>query len=259
MRRLALLAALLALVFAGGAAAEERITLQTRDGVTQPFYLTMPAEPPVASLILFSGGNGALYDYQPADLRHGNFLVRSRELFVAAGFMVAVFDLPSDQPNGLTGFRTGKDHRRDIAAVIGELHRRAPGVPVWLVGTSLGTLSAANGATLESGGPDGLVLTSTVLRYSPRRADGAIYDVDLDRIRVPTLVVHNRNDACFVCPYGDVPKLMRNLPATPHKELLTFEGGAEPKSDPCEALSRHGYIGLETEVVARIAAWIKAS
>jgi pimeloyl-ACP methyl ester carboxylesterase len=234
--------------------AEDRVSLPTRSGVTQSFYLTKPDGPPVASLILFPGGDGKLRGYGPAQPKRGNFLVRSRNLFVARGFIVAVIDAPSDQASGMGDFRVGADHRRDIAAVIAYLRQAAP-VPVWLVGTSRGTESAANGASLESGGPDGLVLTSSVTRVS-KRERSTVYDNDLDAIKVPTLLVHNRDDACPVCPFSDIPDLLNAFKRAPRKELIVFEGGDVTLSEPCEALSRHGYIGIEDKVVAAIADWI---
>jgi hypothetical protein len=33
----------------------------------------------------------------------------------------------------------------------------------------------------------------------------------------------------------------------------------EPRSPPCEAMSPHGYFGIEAEVVKRIADWIRAT
>lgn len=234
--------------------AEERVSLPTRAGVTQSFYLTKPAGPPLASLILFPGGGGKLQGYGPAKLDHGNFLVRSRNLFVAKGFVVAVIDAPSDQPGGMGEFRVGEDHRRDIAAVIAYLRQAAP-VPVWLVGTSRGTLSAANGAALEAGGPDGVVLTSSVTRGS-KRQKMTVYDDDLDAIRVPALLVHNRNDACPLCPFSDMPDLLEALDNAPRKELVAVEGGAPSESEACKSLSRHGYFGIEEQVVGVITDWI---
>jgi hypothetical protein len=238
-------------------AAEEMISLATRPGVTQSFYLTSPGVPPAASLILFPGGNGKLHGYGPADIHHGNFLVRSRDLFVARGFIVAVIDAPSDEAGGMDdGFRVHDAHRRDIAAVIAWLRQRAP-VPVWLVGTSMGTLSATNGGTLQTGGSDGIVLTSSVMRSS-KRVRNSVYDAGPNFVKVPTLIVHTREDGCVLCPFGDVPDLLERFRSAPRKQLIAFQGGAPPISEPCEALSRHGYLGIEDQVVAAIADWIKA-
>jgi hypothetical protein len=49
---------------------------------------------------------------------------------------------------------------------------------------------------------------------------------------------------------------MEKLSSTPKKELLTFKGG-ENRGDPCEALAYHGFNGLEKDVVAGIAEWIR--
>jgi hypothetical protein len=254
VRVLIILAALIPCAV-GSARPEDRVNLQTRPGATQPLYLTKPATAPVASLVLFPGGDGRQpQHYGPPDLKHGNFLVRSRGLFVQQGFTVAVLDVPSDQTSGMHAFRLSPEHRTDIAAVIAYLRQQAA-VPVWLVGTSMGTISAANGARLTSGGPDGIVLTSSILRPS-EMLNGSVYDA-ASGVKVPTLFVHNKDDACKVCPYGELSSLMSKF-TVPRKELIAFEGGDPPISDPCEALSRHGYIGLEPQVVAAIAGWIKA-
>jgi pimeloyl-ACP methyl ester carboxylesterase len=250
--------ALAALAWASPGRAEELIKLPTRSGVEQPFYLTLPEGPPVASLMLFPGSEGKLSGYGPADINRGNFLVRTRNLFVARGFAVAVMDVPSDEGGGMSpGFRVGAAHRTDIAAVIAYL-RQKMAVPVWLVGTSMGTLSAANGATLEAGGADGVVLTSSVVRTS-KRVTTTVFDTGPGRVKIPTLIVHNRDDACVVCPFSEAPGLLSRYTASPRKELIAVAGGSTTMSEPCEALSRHGYIGIEQQVVSVIGDWIKAS
>src|SRR5262249_55139885 len=149
------------LLGAAGARAEDIKTIPARPGVTQSFLLLRRVEKPVATLILFAGGNGALNlsSGQLAGLG-GNFLVRNRGRFAEYGFMVAVPDAPSDHTSGLTRFRSTAEHAADVRALIAALRGRAPGVPVWVIGTSMGTVSAANAAArLREGGPDGVVLT----------------------------------------------------------------------------------------------------
>jgi hypothetical protein len=250
---------LLALLLGGGTASagEELVKLQTRPGVTQPFYMMTPAGRPVATVILFTGGPGLLFSERKPVLTGKNFLIRSRDKFAAAGFLVASVDGPSDHPEGLDeGFRSSAEHARDVAAVIAYLRQKAA-VPVWLIGTSRGTVSAANvAARLKSGGPDGLVLTSSIV--ASNRNLGAIQStVDVGAIGIPTLFVHNKDDACMVCPFAAVPALMARFTHAPRKDLIAVSGGSPPQSDPCEALSRHGYIGIEDDVVGKIAAWIK--
>ncbi len=180
-----------------------------------------------------------------------NFLIRVVPNLVALDFNVAVADSPSDLPNGMSdGFRVSEAHATDIAAVVAFLHQRAA-VPVWLVGTSRGTISAASvGVRLGPPRVDGVVLTSTVWLEGISMAP-------LEQLRVPTLVVHNRDDGCEFSPFGAAAAGLGRLGAAPVKELVAVSGG-RTRSGACEALSPHGYYGIEDQVVALIGAWIKA-
>lgn len=233
------------------------VDIPTRPGVTQRFVLLTPDKPKVA-VILFAGGHGGLRIFPNGSFKwgEGNFLVRSRRMFAEQGLTVAVVDAPSDRQGApyLSGFRQTRAHVADIKAVIAWLRQQA-NIPVWLIGTSRGTQSAAYIATQlpkAHGGPDGVVLTSTVLRDDKGRP---VPDMELDKIGVPVLVAHHRQDGCRSCKYGDLPRLMNKLPSTARKELLSFEGGMS-RGDPCEAFAHHGFNGIEREVVGKIAGWI---
>jgi pimeloyl-ACP methyl ester carboxylesterase len=253
---LSLLAALMAPPAWAGTSSQI-VDVPTRPGVTQRLLLLTP-ESPRAAVVLFAGGHGGLQISSTGAFGWGggNFLVRTRDLFAAQDLTVAVVDAPSDRQRDpfLGGFRQTPQHVSDIKAVIAWLKQHG-GLPVWLVGTSRGTQSAAYIATQldpAAGGPDGLVLTSTILT-DPRGRP--VPDMALDRVVVPVLVVHHRADGCRLCAYSEIPRLMKGLSAAPRKELVTVEGGQD-RGDPCEALAHHGFNGLEREVVARIAAWI---
>jgi len=247
------------LVVALGARAQvpRVIDIPTRPGVTQRFLFIAP-EKPRAAAVLFPGGQGD-FQVEPGGAvvrQKGNFLVRSRDLFVAQGIAVAIVAPPSDRQD-LQGFRQSREHAEDIRAVIAWLRREA-GVPVWLAGTSRGTQSAAYIATelpRAAGGADGLVLTSTVLNSSARGIDRPVPDMPLERIAVPVLVVHHKLDGCRLCPFTEAPRLVDKLTAAPRKELIAIEGGVT-EGNPCEAFAHHGYNGVEADVVARISGWI---
>ena len=238
---------------------EEVRTIATRPDVTQSFLLIKPDAPPAASIVLCTGGEGVagVQRFRNPKWGQGNFLVRNRRLFAEHGFLVAVVDVPSDHATGYGSFRASQEHAQDIAGVIAELRREAPG-PAWVVGTSMGTVSAANvAARLKEGGPDGLVLTASVTRTS-RMVRVSLKDVDLDDIRVPTLVVHHENDGCVVTPFPDARVLPRGLKKAPKTEFLAFQGGS-PVGNPCEGHAYHGFMGIDAEVVKAIADWIKTA
>jgi predicted alpha/beta-hydrolase family hydrolase len=243
---------------AAWAADEEVRTIPARPGVTESFLLLRPAGTPVASVIIFAGGDGNLA--MTADgigQLQGNFLVRTRVRWAREGFLVAILDQPSDRKNGLWNFRTTSDHAADVKQAIAALRELAR-VPVWLVGTSMGSLSAANAAArLSEGGPDGIVLTSSVTETSKVSYETTRH-AGLGDIRVPTLVVHHKDDTCRASPYSGAEDILKSLKRAPVKELMAFEGGSPAISPPCEAKAPHGYLGIEAKVVSAIGAWIRA-
>jgi pimeloyl-ACP methyl ester carboxylesterase len=248
---------LLAIVSAAHAQpAPKVVDIPTRPGVTQRLLVLSPADPK-AAVVLFAGGHGGLQLSPDGSMKWGerNFLVRSRQLFADQGLLVVVVDAPSDRqtPPFLQGLRQKPEHAADIKAVIGWL-RETSKVPVWLVGTSRGTQSVAYVATELAGadGPDGIVLTSTILSDNNGRPVPAM---SLDKIRVPVLVVHHEQDGCRACAFADIPALMNKLGSAPKSQLLSFKGG-DNQGDPCEALAFHGFNGLEREVVQQASAWM---
>src|SRR3977135_3624733 len=91
------------------------ISIEKPRGVAQAFILIKP-DNPVASVILFAGGPGALGLQDASSMRWGakNFLVRSRDKFAAQGLMVAVIDAPSDRQQGMNAiFRMSGAHASD--------------------------------------------------------------------------------------------------------------------------------------------------
>lgn len=257
---------LLCMVVAGNVLAQSAprvVDIPTRPGVTQRFVYIAPTPnaTPKASVILMAGGHGGLQinDSGGYGWGNGNFVVRTRQQFADAGFAVAVIDAPSDKqsPPFLSGNRQKPEHTADVLAVIAWLKQQSP-VPVWLVGTSRGTQSAAYIATEAApaqGGPDGIVLTSTILTDPNGRA---VPKMPMEKLTIPVLVVHHEQDGCKLCAFSDMPQLMEKLAKTPKAELLTFTGG-QSRGDPCEAMAYHGYNGLEAEVVGKIGRWMAAA
>jgi len=237
-------------------ASQRVVDVPTRQGVTQRIlFLSQTA--PKATLLLFAGGHGGLHIFPNGSLNwgEGNFLIRTRQLFVDQGVAVAVVDAPSDRqsPPYLGGFRQTPEHAADIKALIAWARNNA-NVPVWLVGTSRGTQSVTYAATELQGpdGPDGIVLLSTILIDAKGRPVPAM---PLAKIRVPVLVVHHEEDACELCAFSVIPALMSKLTNSPRTQLLSFRGGAS-RGDPCEAFAYHGFNGLESGVVRQTVAWV---
>ena len=134
--------------------------------------------------------------------------------------------------------------------------RSRSNVPVWLIGTSQGSTGAVNGGAHLGSKVAGVVLTSSVTQRN--RADETVFDSEPGLISVPTLVVANTADTCRATPPGDAPRILAAVVRSPRKELMTFES-REIQSDPCQAASPHGYLGIEAAVIQRIGDWIKST
>ena len=237
--------------------------IPTREGVKLKFVF-QKAQQPVASAILFQGGPGAIGALGSADKGwvrlDSAFLSGGVGRFVDAGVSALAVDVPSDKSTLNNGFRSSPEHAQDNASLIDFLRAEVPGKPVCLIGTSNGSLSATStAALLGDKGPDCIVLTSSV-SVKPQSTIVARFAhvftyADLSRIRVPVLIVHHRNDACQHSPYSPMPAFVKAFPNSPKVELITIEGG-QNHSDACNR-GHHQFLGIEREVTAQIAEWIK--
>lgn len=257
----AVLAALAAFAAAGAVAqaqaqspAREIVTLPTRPGVTQAFFLAGMGEvKPLAAALLFIGGGGGIrLRMEDGQVRFGaqNFLPRSRLEFIRNGILPVIMDNPSDQQGGAgmsDDFRIGREHLADVRAVVAEVKRRHPSLPVFLVGTSRSTISVAYLGLEMAGAVDGIVLSSSLWRT---RHPGSLQWFEWQKLRLPALVVHHREDGCPATYYHDMPSGAARLP------LVSVKGGKPPESGPCDPLAAHGFFGKEAETVDAIAAWM---
>ncbi len=225
------------------------VTFDTRIGVTQQILIESP-DNPKANLILFAGGKGKIKLDIGGYKNNNNFLVRSRQLFIDKGLAIILIDAPSDKQGKLgmlKGFRNSQKHVQDIEAVI-EYTRTSNNKPIWLVGTSRGTESAAYAAIHLNDKIDGVVLTSSISRTDNKGT--SVTDLALDKITVPVLAIHHKEDKCK----ATIPKVIKSIKSKAYNssrvKTKLFSGGDEPISkNPCQARTYHGYLGIEEDVV----------
>jgi pimeloyl-ACP methyl ester carboxylesterase len=226
-----------------------------RPGGNSTFWW-MPREGASHTVLLISGGAGGM-GYDGKQPTSDNFLIRTRDLFAAQGFNVAILGLAADMRNLNEAARISADHARDVLAVVQSVQQKSP-VPVWLVGTSMGTISAASTAILDQGQTvAGVVLTSGFSPMILRLQDGPQGKQGLEAIKVPVLTLHHKDDACRITPARGVAQIVPALSASPVKKLILVEGGGPPSGDPCQPRGYHGFVGMEPQAVALIAGWIK--
>jgi hypothetical protein len=240
------------------AADAEAVTIDTTFRVfTPPVRLDRPARSARASVILIEGGSGLLsLDATGTIINGGNFLIRSAHLFLRNGLNVMMPDTTPAHPGGIgVGFRLSAAHAAELQGFINAAITRW-GKPVWVVGTSNGSISTLTAAGFQPAlaGLRGVVLTSpvTVVPF----ADQATFNLYASRITVPALLVWHRDDHCsFSLPAGSAV-LFTAIPSA-GKAQRTFEHGHSVATDPCGPFSEHGYAGIEEEVVEEIAEFIR--
>ena len=257
---IALFVAAIWLVAVGaGASAQQIVTVPIRSAVTQSYFIASLPRKPEAVAFLLPGSGGYIrlrQENEQIKFSPNNFLIRTRSEYVKRGVVAAFLDAPSDMQNdsGMTDeFRLGEQHYSDVAVIVADLRKRLPGLPLFLVGTSRGSTSAAALGARFDEQIAGVVLSSTVFRQSGRQAKEpgtGLSRFDFASIKAPVLLVHHVSDQCPVTPYSEAARLSDKYP------LVTVFGGSPPQSGPCDPLSQHGFFGKETETVEQIVNWM---
>lgn len=72
------------------------------------------------------------------------------------------------------------------------------------------------------------------------------------------LVILPGGDSCPASPPADAQRIADALTGAPKKEIVFFDS-SEIRSAPCQAMSPHGYLGIEPQVVGRVVGWIRTA
>jgi pimeloyl-ACP methyl ester carboxylesterase len=245
-----LILGLLLLTAAAGARAEG-LSIATRPGVTVAVDLRLP-EGATALVLLFEGGGGKLgTDFQGfAHLAHGRL--------DGKGIASALVDAPSDQRDFRGGmhpaFRTSQEHLQDIDAVVTALRARTS-LPLWLLGISQGSRTAAWYAASRPDAIEGVVLLSS-LTDDPRSLQ--VTSFPLHNIRAPLLALAHDDDSCPGTPPAGAQRIVAAATASLGVEVKRFTGGKSVGSRPCGTRTHHTFFGIEDTVIATIATYIAA-
>ncbi len=234
--------------------------------VTVQYMVHPPMGAPKAVVMLFSGGaggTGITPDGMGGVATAGNnFLVRSAQLFAEFGFLTVTIDRPSTTQGFSNAefdqYRVGPAHAQDIVSVLAAVAKQygTEHLNVFLAGTSRGTISAAaqnmlgvgamfsSPVTSAGGNPQNLWIGSTATH--PR--------LKPDFVTVPVQVLAHKQDGCAVTQPVNAVKLHDDfLAAGVPSALNGVIGGFELDADPCNALTYHGYLGVERDAVKKVA------
>ncbi|MFT8472548.1 alpha/beta hydrolase [Acetobacter persici] len=243
------------------------VDLTPAPGVTQRILVLAPPHPR-ATLILLPGGTGDIGIARNGALHHTqNFLLRMRAEWVAHGYAVIIPDaLTHNSPQTHTSRRAHTTLRGtrsspaygELVVSLARYARTQHAGPVFLVGTSQGTIAATNGAARAAAGLiAGLVLTETVALPGHLSTE-TVFDAHPQNVRVPVLIIANQEDACPVASPRMATQIAQAMTRAPEVRLLSVSGGPEHAAKPCSSRSAHGYEGMETSVSRMILSWLQA-
>ena len=259
------------------AAAETFVTDLPLEIGSQRLLYAAPANPR-AALLMLPGSNGMVEIGTDGSIRrmNRNFLIRTLPLWQAQGFAVAVVTPPIGiefSPSEIVAFDADRAQMaHDFAAGSNDIVRRPPicqflgqavdfvhgraNLPVWLVGTSQGATAAIGGGARLGDRIAGVVVASSV---TGRNSSGeTLFDAEPGLVAVPVFIVANTGDGCPASPPDAAIRIAEALARAPRKEIVYMQSTAS-EDPPCEAMSPHGYFGVEEATVARIADWIRTT
>lgn len=246
---------------AGAPAAEasERIADIALSGGKLQRVLVLTPPHPRAAIVMLPGGSGDVGIESGGDIRHGNnFVVRGRGLWTARGYAVLIPDT-IDRAN-LRGERSGPQYGQLVVDLITYARSSIapPAVlPVFLLGTSQGSIAAVNGAAHAAAGTlAGVVLTESVSVMGGSHE--TVFSASPEQVRVPALIVANTDDHCDVAPPAMAPRIAAAMTNSPNVEVETVSGGSTKSKKACGSLTPHGYYGIEAPVVDLIGRWMDA-
>ncbi len=223
-------------------------------GARQRVFLRVP---PGArgTIVMLPGGSGQIGLERDGRFRHGaNFVVRTRDLWLGHGYAVVIADAIDDPT--LRGVRASPRYAAVMNGLVAFAHAHVPG-PIFLLGTSQGSIAAMNGAAHAPAGTlAGIVLTESVSVLGGSRE--TVFSADPRLVRVPVLIVANRDDRCRVAPPDAAPHIAAALGNSPDVRVLKVSGGLKGAERQCDSLTPHGYYGIETKVVDAISRWMDA-
>jgi pimeloyl-ACP methyl ester carboxylesterase len=184
----------------------------------------------------------------------GNFLIRARRFLNTDQVFTVAVDCPADQQSTCGDlYRSSAQHVADIAEVVVAIKQNYAARQVYLVGTSYGTVSTSFLALGLGQKIDGAVHTATMTDTPRRAAHGLpMASFDWSAAQPPQLFIHHKDDPCAATSYASVVARRKDIP------LITVQGAVDPRGDPCQARTQHGFVGRERVVMAALHDWLTA-
>jgi hypothetical protein len=224
--------------------------LSLKTGATAPDILAvlLPGSPSVVRPVV---QGGVMTNSQLT----GNFLIRSRRHLVDERIATLVVDCPTDSGDTCaSAYQASAQRQIDVQLLIAKVQQMQPSLKqVWLVGTSLGTVSSSFMALYGGKAYAGAIHTASITEPLAKNSVRELQGFDYGKADIPQYFVHHRDDPCSVTTYTGAVRIAEayKLP------LITVTGGSGFTGGVCQAQTQHGFKGREQDVMHFMAETMK--
>lgn len=178
----------------------------------------------------------------------GNFLIRARRHLVDDAIATLIVDCATDLGDYCSpDYQSSPQRLADVERLIELARQQLPSLQqVWLVGTSLGTVSSTYMAKHGGAKFAGALHTASITQFYQGIS---LISFDYASITIPQAFVHHVDDSCRVTPFSGAEQMATRSGV----RLVAVRGGGDYSGHPCEAFAAHGFRGIEQPVMRMIA------
>lgn len=180
----------------------------------------------------------------------GNFLIRSRRHLADESIAILTIDCQSESGDICSSsYQASNERQVHVQKLINEVKKRYPTIQeVWLVGTSMGTISSSFMPTYAPRAYAGAIHTAAITEPYARNSYRELINFDYRKSGAPQFFIHHKDDPCYLTTWSGA-KSISDKYGVP---LITVFGGSNFQGNPCNAFTGHGFRGKELEVMQTI-------
>ena len=224
--------------------------LSLKAGTDQPTKLAvlLPGNPSVVRPVV---ENNVMTSAELA----GNFLIRARRFLVDESIATLIIECQSGISDHCDAdYQASVGRQQDVEKLIAEVRKKIPSVnQVWLVGTSMGTISSSFMLKHAPSAYAGAIHTAAITEPYAKNSYRELGGFDYKKAGKPQFLIHHKEDPCSLTTYSGAKTISEKY----ELPLITVFGGSGFNGPACKAHTAHGFKGKEKEVMGAIAQIIK--
>jgi alpha/beta superfamily hydrolase len=180
----------------------------------------------------------------------GNFLIRARQHLINNELATLVVDCRSDSGDYCSSsYQASLMRYQDVAQLVQLVKQMKPSIKnVWIVGTSMGTVSSSFMSTYEPYIYNGAIHTASITEPYSRNSYRELGGFDYKKSKIPQIFIHHRDDPCHLTTYSGAKSITDKFGLA----LVTVTGSSNTSGPACNAFTEHGFRGKEKEVMTAI-------